>query len=337
MKDIAAICNVSVATVSKALSNRPGVNADTSQRIQDVARKFNYRPNALVRSLQTGRSMSVAVACNAIEDPWAGLVMRGVLESLYKAGYDPLLLLWDLAVHSGEHLLRSMGERRVDGIIMFPPADPPSARYLQELRSFEVPVVLLDQRWPACDFHFAGTDDRIGVMAAVDHLVGLGHRAVGCLYCPHVSTGTVRRQAYMAAMARHALPISYYWQAPASTYDEALVAARDLLGRANGPTALVCFNDEVAWGTMVAAADLGLRVPTDLSVVGMANLPCGARLRPRLTTIEQPNVELGRRGVELLLASIDAGESAIPLEKPEEVLLPTHLIIRESTARCRAV
>ena len=186
MKDIASICGVSVGTVSKALSNQPGVSEKRCRHIQEVASRFNYRPNALVRGIQSGRTKSVAVGCNAVEDPWASMVLRGCLKALHEVGYEAWLLQWDLGVHSGEHLLRSMGERRVDGIIFFPPESEPSLEYHEELRNFPGPVILLDQRLNYHGYHFVGTDDRPGMLDALKHLVDLGHRSIGCIGFPNV-------------------------------------------------------------------------------------------------------------------------------------------------------
>jgi LacI family transcriptional regulator len=331
MKEIAAICQVSVGTVSKALANQPGVSSETGERIRGVASRLRYRPNALVRSIQNGRSMSVAVACNAVEDPWGGMVLRGVLAGLCEAGYEALLLQWDWQVRSGEHMLRSMGERRVDGVIMFPPATPPTPAYLHELRTFPGPVIVLDQQWSRQEFHFVGTDDRLGTLAAVAHLRELGHTAIGCLHAPEVSTGVVRLQAVLEAMRRAGLAVRDHWLAPAATFADALAAASRLLTQADRPTALLCFNDEVAWGALNAALDLGLRVPADLALVGFADLPLAVQVRPPLTTVRQPKEELGRQGVRLLLERIAEGErQGLPLT-PAQVLLPTELVVRHST------
>lgn len=331
MKEIATICKVSVGTVSKALAGQPGVGEKTGQRIREVAARFNYRPNALVRGMQTGRTQMVAVACNAVEDPWGSLVLRGALTTLHEFGYAPLLLQWDLEVQSGEHLLRSMGERRVDGVLMFPPAELPSPEYLQELRTFPGPVVLLDQRWPGNEFNFIGTDDRSGARAAMEHLLELGHSAIGCLHAPKVSTGRVRMQGFIEGLGRAGARLRDDWLAVADTYDTGVAAARTVLQQRLRPSALFCFNDVVAWGALNAAHDLGLKVPEDLSIVGFADLPLAAQLRPRLTTVRQPKEELGRRGVELLLQRIASGDEQGQPVVPFEELLSVELVARDST------
>src|SRR5690606_3227564 len=123
-----------------------------------------------------GQTMTIAVAANVMEDVYAGRILQAVFERLYDAGYEALIFSWDQQVRKGAHMLRSMGERRVDGLLMFPPAETPSAECMAELRSFQRPIVLLDQAWPGAEFDFIGFDDIGGARTATQHLLDLGHR-----------------------------------------------------------------------------------------------------------------------------------------------------------------
>lgn len=332
MKQIASVCNVSEAVVSKALANRAGVSEKTRRRVHDVARQFNYRPNALVRSLQSGKTMTVAVACNAMDDPYVGQVMQGILQTLYKEHYEALVFNWDLGVRDNLHMVRSMGERRADGLLMFPPAKLPTPEYLAELRAFPGPVILIDQFWPSSEFDFVGTDDRAGAVAVTEHLIALGHRKIACLHHRSVSTGLGRYEGFAEAMIRYSVPMCEEWiVSSGGEFEPAYKQAKILLTLPNRPTAIVGFNDISAVAAIAAAQDLGLRVPADISITGFADLPIARQIRPMLTTVQQFSFELGKQATELLLSHIRTKKNA---EKPAPAhkLIANQLIVRDSTA-----
>lgn len=334
MKDIAKVCDVSQAVVSKALADRPGVSPETRQRILEVARQFNYRPNALVRSLQRGQTMTIAVAANVIDDVYAGRILQAVFERLYDAGYEALVFSWDQQVRKGSHMLRSMGERRVDGLLMFPPAETPTPEYMAELRSFQRPIVLLDQAWPGADFDFVGFDDITGARRATEYLLELGHRDIANFHYRSVSTGQDRFDGYLSAMiGRGAAVREDHVIDSRGEYDAAYDQAVRLLASPARPTAVACFNDVVALAVLAAAADAGLSVPRDLSVVGFADLPQASQVRPALTTVRQNARDLGERAVIAILDRItearDGGRDRAALRAER---LPTELVVRGSAA-----
>lgn len=343
MKEIADVCRVSPGTVSKALSNSDGVGSDTRTRILRVAKQFNYLPNALVRSIQSGQSMTVAVACNAVDDPWGALVMRGILETLEKHHLEALVFNWDSGVRDGEHMLRSMGERRVDGLLMFPPAQVPPSDYLMELRTFHRPIVLIDQQWPHSEFDFVGTDDAVGTRAVTEHILGLGHVHIANLHYAQASSGRIRLDTFLQVMAEHGIPMRPQWIGDCQVdFDTAYRQTSQWLSASPRPTAIICFNDVVAMAAMAAAHDLGVRIPEQLSVTGFCDLPIAAQIRPALTTVQQNAITMGREAATALVQEISmrhadtAPESASPpavpaRRRPRSILLPTALVVRGST------
>ncbi len=331
MKQIASVCNVSEAVVSKALGNRAGVSEKTRRRVHDVARQFNYRPNALVRSLQSGKTMTVAVACNVLDDPYVGQVMQGILEALYQKSYEAIVFNWDLGVRDNAHMVRSMGERRVEGLLMFPPARVPTPEYLAELRAFPGHIVQIDQQWSNSEFDFVGTDDRAGSVEATEHLISLGHRRIACMHYREVSTGLERYEGFAEAMIRHGVPMSEELiVAGGCDFEQGYQQAKTLLSLPDRPTAVVCFNDVTAMALIAAAHDMNIRVPQDLSVTGFADLPMAQQVRPRLTTVQQMPRELGKKATELLLVRL-AEEEKTMHAAPKIIRTPTSLIIRDST------
>ncbi|WPJ95102.1 LacI family DNA-binding transcriptional regulator [Coraliomargarita algicola] len=331
---IARICGVSVGATSKALTGKPGVSEVTRQRILNVAAQQNYRPNRLVHAIQSGRSMTVGLTCNDFQDDFVGSILKGMLEVLYEASYDPIVISWDLCVHEGETVLRTFAERRVDGLLMFPPADQPTHAYLQELKSFQRPIVVVDQVFAGVeDYDFTGSQDYEGGQIATEHLIKLGHKNIANLYHLETSTGRARLDGFRSTMQKHGLIVHEQWMYNIEHYGtkEAYNHAKRLLSEKNGPTAIVAFNDWVALDVLAAARDLNLSVPNDVSVVGFANLRVASSVRPRLTTIAQNPLLIGRRAAKRLLELLDGEKADSPPHHPVTDRIPVKLIIGEST------
>lgn len=342
MTEIARMCHVSQAVVSRALANHPGVKPQTREKIMRVAQQYNYRPNALVRSLQSGRTQTVAVAANAIQDEFCGVLLRRVVENLQGVGYDTLLFSWDRCVRDHARLVQRINERRADGLLMFPPAEPPSAEYRRELRAFNKPVVLLDQTWPGAEYDFVGFDNIEGARDAVRHVLDLGHRRVACFHYDAVSSGQERKQGFLDAMIERGATVHAEALAPWSEDAEsAQAAARALLTATPRPTAVVCFNDPAAVTLMAVAGSLGLSVPGDVSVVGFADLSVARQWRPRLTTMAQDLAAAADAATSRLLERIEErgrpaaeadDDEASEASAPKVVRLPVRLVERESCA-----
>ncbi|AHF92350.1 transcriptional regulator [Opitutaceae bacterium TAV1] len=343
LAEISRICGVSLGATSKALSGKPGVSEATRQRILSVATQRNYRPNRLVHAIQSGRSMTVGLTCNDFHSDFSGRIIEGMLAVLYGAEYDAIVINWDLCVHEGEQVLRTFAERRVDGLLMFPPADQPSQAYLQELKNFGRPIVVVDQTFAGCeDYDFVGSQDFEGGVLATEHLLALGHRKIANICHRKTSTGRARLEGFRSAMAGNRVSVNENWIREVARYgsDEAYRYARELLSgdRAERPTAIMGFTDWEALDAMAAAHDAGLRVPEDVSVVGFADLRVSASVRPRLTTVAQDPVEIGRRAAARLVERLGAARSAkgAAKDKPSAGPLrvdrvPVRMEVREST------
>lgn len=340
LAEIARICGVSIGATSKALNGKSGVSEETRQRILETAARRSYRPNRLVHAIQSGRSMTVGLTCNDFHSDFSGKIVEGMLEKLYSAGYDAIVINWDLCVHDGEKVLRTFAERRVDGLLMFPPADQPSDAYLHELQNFRRPIVVMDQTFFGGEsYDFVGSQDLEGGILATEHLLSLGHTRIANFCHRKTSTGRARLEGFQAAMARQGVPVREEWVREIKHYgsDEPYRYARELLTSKDAPTAILAFNDWVALDAMAAASDLGMQVPRDLSVVGFADLRAAAIVRPQLTTIAQDPLEMGRLAASRLLTLLDAskpGEDPPEAEEqsPFSLRVPVRMVVRQSTS-----
>ncbi len=327
MKEIGRICGIAESTVSKALNGRPGIKAETRNRVIEVAAKYGYQPNAMVECMQTGRSRSIGIACNNFQDPFTGLALDGVHETLHQFGYDSYVIRWDKLVEDHAELLSRFARRRVDGLLLFPTARPPEQSHIAQLHAFHNPVVLIDQLWRGGEFDYVGSDNRGGMAALVELLISQGFRKIGAVTYPGVSSGEERKQGFLDTMFKYNLPVDARSLLEIRDAREAYVEIRKLLAGDARPEALLCFNDFFATDALNAALDLGLRVPEDLAVTGFGNLPFAEKLRPHLTSVDQRIFELGERAARLLLDRIDGRETG----PRRRIILPATPVIRDSS------
>ncbi|WP_035846529.1 LacI family DNA-binding transcriptional regulator [Kitasatospora azatica] len=320
-RDVAQLAGVSQATVSLVFSGGEAghrVSAGTRERVLEAARGLGYRPQAAGRQLRLGRSGMAMLAVPNLQGPFFGRVLEGVHEEAARHGLDVVVSSgWSAAT-----LAEAATSSRFDGLLICSPDDS----QLGALPS-GTPAVFLDADpaaaggAPTVELDLAG-----GMAAAVAHLGALGHRRLGRLRSTHSAhTFRVRQAAFERAAA--GFEVLEYGVSLNRGETAARAAAAELLGRPDRPHAVVCDDDVVASGLYQAAADLGLRIPEDVSVVGIDNIAVAALLTPPLTTVDLPGEQLGRVGIAAL-AELLAGRPAASVAP-----LETSLIVRSSTQR----
>ena len=328
LKEIGKICGLAESTVSKALKQAPGIKKETAARVMNVARQYGYQPNAMVECIQTGRSRSIGIAFNKFQCEFAGAVMEGIHQTLHEYEYDSYLISWDRLVKDKVDLLSRFSRRRVDGLLLFPMAEPPTPEQISDLNRFHNPVVLIDGRLPGNNFDHVGADNRSIFPTIIKYLKEEGYRNIGIVSYTRNENGRERRAAFLETMAEFNLPVNARACVDLSDcWNEAYDAAKRLLSdRKNRPDALLCFNDYVANDVLDAACDLGIRVPEELGIIGFGNLPLTKRVRPRLATVDQYPGRIGQIAAELLLSRINGKEKGAR----KNIILPTDFIPRDS-------
>lgn len=331
MKDIAKVCNVSESTVSKALKGHPMIKLGTRKKIQEVAIKYNYQPNALVESIQAGCSKTIGITFNSFYDSFAAGILTGACERLYAAGYETMIICWDILVSHEAHVFSRFSRRRVDGLLFLPSSRIPSANYLKELRDFHNPVVVIDQTWPGNEFNYVGSDNVRGAVLATEHMIERGISDIGFIKYSVVSSGIERWQGFVDTMQKHGLPVKESWCIDVGgipNYGYELILK--MLSKSDRPEGIVCFNDNCAYQAMSAAYELGIRIPEELSLVGFGDIMLSTLMRPKLTTVKQFPDDIGRRAADILLESIKRNDEPYV---PQSIFMPEELICRDSVRR----
>lgn len=337
LAQIAAEVGLPVMAVSRALSGKPGVvSADRRVRILATAERLGYRPNFLVRAMQTGRSRTIGVAVPPVGD-FGSRMVCGIHQALTAADHLPMLH-WRIqdgqrdqaAIRSAElAVINALLDHRVDGVILFPADDWVLDLHFQELHRRGVPLVTVDRQLHHVAADFVGTDDRLGAQLAADHLLGLGHRHVAQLAGDaRYGTYADRRSAFEDTIRSAGGTCVTVEKSTHNELADTIRITNSLLEAKPRPTAIFLAHDHLAAGVIAAATARGLQVPHDLSVVGFADLAHASVMQPPLTTVRQDPFAIGRRAAELLLSRCLGMQTGAPVK----IRLAPELIVRASTA-----
>lgn len=345
LKDIAEALGVATSTVSNAYNRPDQLSPELRERVFATARELGYSgPDPMARGLRRGRVGAIGVVypdrlSYAFTDPVAPLFIQGIALEAEQAGYGLLLV-----GTAPDQSLTLAATASVDGFVVqcFADGDP----LYKAVVGRRLPTVLVDNFRAAPGFPFVTVDDVGGARTAAEHLLGLGHRRLGVvsLQLAHDSTGgflsplqqsrasygptRARLQGYRAALEAAGLSWERdvaVFECPDNTPEAGREAAEALLRLEPRPTAVLAMSDQLALGVLGYAAQQGVAVPRELSVVGYDDAPAAARTSPPLTTVRQDHVEKGRRAGQMLIAHLEGREP------PEPVVLPTRLVVRESS------
>ncbi len=314
MKDVAEQAGVSVSTVSLVLNSRDEgrITPEVAERVRRVADDLGYVPNLNARGLRTRQTRTIGLLSDQVAStPFAGKMLAAAQREALEAGYLLLLIDTGGSAELESEAVTALLQRNIEGLIyasMFHRVVP------QPKLPPRMPFVVLDGR-PESEglADWIVPDEVGGARAAVEALLRAGHRRIGfCNNAEDIPASAGRLEGYLSAHRDAQVPIdeSLITAAAVSTTTDGYPAGRRLLERPDRPTAIFCFNDRIAMGVYHAAADLGLSIPTDLSVVGFDDQEFIAdSVRPGLTTVRLPHEEMGswavRRVVERLRSGSD--------------------------------
>ncbi|WP_425146286.1 LacI family DNA-binding transcriptional regulator [Deinococcus sp.] len=324
LEEVAKLARVSPATASRALHRPELVALQTRERVEEAAQQLGYRPNVLARSLRTRGSRTIGLIVTDILNPFHATLAKGVQDAAEGQGYTVLMFNSDEQPDKERRALETLQGHLPQGLIVVPTAQ--TGDNLQIVSG--LPVVELDRTSGLEGAHSVLADNVSGAREAVSHLTALGHRRIGMIVGRQdVSTARERLQGYREALAAAGLPYQEALVLPGNHREaDGRLAAMQLLSQRERPTALFVGNNEMTVGAVLAARELGLELPRELSVVGFDDSRWAQTLSPALTVVAQPTYELGQIACQWLL-SVIGGQPW-----PDSVRLPTTLIHRSSTS-----
>lgn len=303
IKDLARAAGVSTATVSLSLRNKDGVNSETRAHVLKVAAAMDYQLDERASRLRRNRSNLLGVVLD-LRQEFHVLLADGIYAAVVGTGFD-LTLSGITDSRSEEQAIRAVMADRCEGFLLVGSRQLPDAF---EPLSARGPVVTIGREL-AEDVDSVSTSSSVGARLAVDHLVGLGHSRIGIIDGGQDPSAAVRRKAVRGALAAHNLRPATLVTGGSEPHDGERAAAQVLRGK-NHPTALVCHNDHVAIGALLALRAAGIGIPGDISIVGYDDNRMASLTGIALTTVRQDPGELARLAVTRLLGRIEGDEPA---------------------------
>lgn len=301
--DIARDAGVSPATVSRVFNYPDLVQPRTRESVLAVAQKLGYRPNASARTLRTQRSKVLGIVLPTLENPVFAECLQGMAGATAEQGYAIMPMTTQYRLDTEEEAVRQLLSFGVDGVALVV-SDAGSSRAITLLRSETVPYVLVYNRHPAHPCVSVAGD--AAMHEIVGRLVDLGHRRIA-MVCGRLTASDRALQRHLGfceAMDQAGLTPRPLIEVP--FVETATQDIADVLRTPQRPTALVCSNDLLALRAMRAAHECGLSVPQDISITGFDGIGLARDLTPRLSTIAQPNAEMGRAAVTWLLDGVNS-------------------------------
>lgn len=331
VKDIAKEANVSTATVSLALSGKKTrISEATQNRIIEVAKRLNYKPNLIAQSLVTNKTKTLGMIIPNFIDQIFTHFASGLEKYGRENGYSLLICNSDNSAETCIQQIKLLESRGVEGMAIIPPADINETRQHIELRNTleksMIPYILVDRAVHNLYHDYVASDNIEGGYLAGEHLAKLGHKKIGVIAGLATEYGTIKRlKGFKGALKNYKIPennelIVYSDYTVNGGYEAAKVLFQKHI------TAIFALNDMMAIGVYKAAAECNVRIPEDVSVVGYDNNPSSSLVHPPLTTISQPFQVIGRRACEILLERIINPDKA----NCDYFFTPT-LVVREST------
>ncbi len=328
--EVAKRAGVSTATVSRVLSRPDVVAPDTRRKVLQAVKILSYAPNSAAKHLRTLRSGKLLVTVPDISNPFFSLILQGIEDAAQREGYAVLFGDTQHDEKREEGYALMLTRKEADGLIFLGHRLPKTAADLvQSLAPACAPVVNGCEFNPRLGIPSVHIDNATAAAEGMDHLYALGHRRIGLITGPLVSPLSRDRLQGATGRARaERAERDFIVMHGDFSIESGSVAAERLLERREPPTAIFCFNDEMAIGVIETARRRGVRVPDDLSVVGFDDIRFARHTDPPLTTIAQPMREIGE-GTAKLLIEILSGKTIVPVS----VTLPHRLVVRGSTAR----
>lgn len=324
--DIAKICGVSSATVSRALNGHKDVSRETKARILAVCEELSYRPGAMARGLSVGRSWTIGVVFRSkFTHPLFQDVLSSFKEAIEKDGYELLFFNQHVADTSLEPVMERAKYRKVDGLLLT--GLPPDGQYIQTLKTSEIPCVAININLEGPRATYVTSDSYQGSIMAMNFFYASGHRKIGLIGQNIWSAGHDRCRGYLDSMKAFGLPLVEEWMVYGDFWEEdGYQGALQILQSRELPTAVFCTSDTQAVGAIQAFAHAGLRVGADISVIGFDDIALARHTTPAITTMRQDKKRLGQTAADLLTKIIDGKPIPTPL------VIPTELVVRESVA-----
>ncbi|MDF1995935.1 LacI family DNA-binding transcriptional regulator [Peribacillus frigoritolerans] len=327
LQQVAKHAGVSTSTASLIVRNNPRISEATRKKVLKSMHELGYVYDRIAANLRSQSSDTVGIIITDISNTFFSEFLIGVHDALDEVGYTVLLGTTFDSVAKQDHLLSTMMEHRVGGLILCPVSES-SQDTIDRLNEIDTPMVLAVRELPGVNSDYVGIDYPEGARIAVDHLLGKGHKRIALLGgIKESSTWIERMEGYREALSRAGLEVDESLVIDsAPTREGGLEAVLKVLENPNPPTAIFCFSDLIAFGVMQGLMMKGITPGKDMDIVGFDNVPVAEIYHPPLTTISSFPRRIGKEAANLLYQQMEKIE-----REQQRIILNPELIIRESS------
>jgi DNA-binding LacI/PurR family transcriptional regulator len=327
--DVGRMAGVSRSTVSRVLNSKGEVDPKTAELVWEAVRKLNYHPNASARALVRKRTDMIGVMLAEVSDPFYEKIVKGIESVVNERNMG--VFFYNSYDNLDDHKLiisSALEGSQVDGLVVVG-SNLGDRKTLLEIINQGLPIAFIERYFTDAKITCVICDNKQGASAAVEYLLELGHRRIGCITGNlHLQTGIDRLDGYKSTLQKYGLPVEEELIALGNyQHSSGYEGMKQLLTLPEKPTAVFAANDMMAIGAILAIKEMGLLVPEDISVVGYDDITFAPMVYPQLTTIRQPLFEMGVLAARGLIDRITMGEQAEIVKR----ILPAELIVRKST------
>ncbi len=328
IEDLARELNLSKSTVSRALHDSYQIGEKTKQKVRSLAEKWGFELNPQARGLKTHRSFTLGVVVPEIAHKYFSSAISGIQEVVLPAGYNVLIGQANESAEQEYKVVRQLIASRVDGLIMSLSGLTYYHEYLQTLLNDGFPVIMFDRVSDEVKCSKVIIDHEIAAFKAIEHLISQGCNRIAHLSGPQVLSITKNRiKGIKKALETYHLPfIPEFLIENGTNPDCTPHHIKWLMGQANPPDGISCFNDDVAINALLTLKKEGISVPGKVKIIGFNNEKDCLIIEPNLSSVEHPVVEMGKEAARLFLQHI-----ANPVQTPQTIVFETILIARKST------
>lgn len=316
IKEVAQLAGVSVATVSRTLNNSGYVSVAARKKVEDAIQELDFYPNEVARSLFQKKSKLIGLLLPDITNPFFPAIAKGVEDCVNQRGYSLLLGNVEGDLEKENHYLKIFEQNNIAGVI--------SAAQGNELNTSKIPLVFLDRMSGKENYSVHSDDFLGGQLAAEAILAGNPQKVVVMVGPKDVSASALRLAGNVDILEKNAIPYEVF-QTKSFHLDLAEETVKKLFDEMDGFDSVIASNDIYALALITEANRRGIKIPTELQVIGYDDIPFSKMITPRLTTISQPAYEIGYKGADLLCDVLEN-----KLASTKHIQLPVTLVTRET-------
>ncbi|MBI9057126.1 MAG: LacI family DNA-binding transcriptional regulator [Labilibaculum sp.] len=330
LQDIAKALNITPSAVSKALSDHPRMSQKTKDAVNKMAEELNYKPNQIAAALRSGQSKLIGVIVPAANISFFSSVIRGIEETVNKAGYSVILTQSDDSVKKEKDIINTLLATRVDGVIAALGLKTKKYQHFEKLKEENVPLVFFDRIIKDFGVSTVEVDDYKGAYNAVSHLIEQGCKRIAHLAGhSHMELYKNRLKGYKSALRDASLPVEKELIIQSDLHlEDGRNGMLQLLEMKDRPDGIFCSSDYTAVGALQIAREQNIIVPDEVMIFGFSNEPFTSYLDPGISSVDQSSIIMGHTAGELVLEHIKSTNSDFTAKNI--VLNPT-LIIRNSS------